>query len=98
VQQRGDAFLMRGTEGETVANANKAQQIDWFHEGQRTLLVEKQGTVQTLPVLPGERDAAVTAEWIGAVLGGEMAVPEPIAEQVAQCLRVAEAIRARGAA
>ena len=31
--ERGDAFLMRGTEGETVANANRAQQIDWFHGG-----------------------------------------------------------------
>ncbi len=96
VQARGDAFLMRGTEGETVANANKAQQIDWFHEGQRTVLVEKQGTVQALPSLPGEREAGVTAEWIGAVLRGEVAVPDSIAEQVAQCLRVAEAVRARG--
>jgi hypothetical protein len=32
---RGDAFLMRGTEGETVANANRAQQIDWFHAASR---------------------------------------------------------------
>ena len=31
--ERGDAFLMRGTEGETVANANRANQIDWFHDG-----------------------------------------------------------------
>src|SRR4051812_21925503 len=37
---RGHAFLMRGTEGETVANPHRAQQIDWFHDGQRTVLVE----------------------------------------------------------
>jgi anthranilate phosphoribosyltransferase len=40
--ERGDAFLMRGTEGETVANAKRAQTITWFHGGQHTLLVEKQ--------------------------------------------------------
>ncbi|HAV37658.1 MAG TPA: DNA-binding protein YbiB, partial [Massilia sp.] len=36
---RGDAFLMRGTEGETVANPHRAPQIDWFHAGTRTVLV-----------------------------------------------------------
>ncbi|HEY0846487.1 MAG TPA: DNA-binding protein YbiB, partial [Noviherbaspirillum sp.] len=36
---RGDAFLMRGTEGETVANARRAQQIEWFHDHQCTTLV-----------------------------------------------------------
>eukprot|EP01037_Dinobryon_pediforme_P019656 gene19656-20111_t len=49
---RGDAFLMRGTEGETVANARRAQQIDWFHDGQRTLLVEKQSVAEELADLP----------------------------------------------
>ncbi|MEC5159753.1 MULTISPECIES: DNA-binding protein YbiB [unclassified Janthinobacterium] len=93
-QERGDAFLMRGTEGETVANANKAQQIDWFHGGARTVLVEKQGLVQTLPDLPAERDAATTAAWISAVLAGAVPVPASIAEQVAQCLRVSAALRA----
>lgn len=97
-QERGDAFLMRGTEGETVANANKAQQIDWFHQGERTLLIEKQTQVQELPQLPAERDAATTAAWIGEVLAGRIAVPGPIAEQVEQCLQVSRAVRARAAA
>ena len=90
---RGDAFLMRGTEGETVANANKGQQIDWFHGAQRTILVEKQGLVQELPTLPAERDAATTAAWIAAVLRGDIPVPASIAEQVAQCLQVSAALR-----
>ncbi|WP_317203750.1 DNA-binding protein YbiB [Janthinobacterium sp.] len=93
-RERGDAFLMRGTEGETVANANKAQQIDWFHGGARTVLVEKQGIVQTLPELPAERDAATTAAWIASVLRGDTPVPASIAEQVAQCLRAAANLRA----
>ena len=93
---RGDAFLMRGTEGETVANANKAQQIDWFHGGERTILVQKQTLVQHLPVLPAEKDALTTAAWIHAVLRGDVAVPAPIAEQVAQCLLVSKALQANG--
>jgi anthranilate phosphoribosyltransferase len=94
--ERGDAFLMRGTEGETVANANKAQQIDWFHGAERTVLVQKQAVVQQLPLLPAERDAATTAAWIHAVLRGEIAVPASIAEQVAQCLLVSKSLHASG--
>jgi anthranilate phosphoribosyltransferase len=92
---RGDAFLMRGTEGETVANANKAQQIDWFHGAERTVLVEKQLLVEQLPHLPAERDAATTAAWIAAVLCGEVPVPPSIAEQVAQCLMASRQIASR---
>jgi anthranilate phosphoribosyltransferase len=94
--ERGDAFLMRGTEGETVANANKAQQIDWFHGACRTILVQKQAVVQQLPVLPLERDAQTTAAWIRSVLGGEIPVPASIAEQVAQCLLVSKALKSSG--
>ena len=89
---RGDAFLMRGTEGETVANANKAQQIDWFHEQQRTVLVEKQLLVEQLPDLPLVRDAATTAAWIEQVLAGAIAVPPSIAGQVEQCLMASRKI------
>ncbi|SHN42504.1 Anthranilate phosphoribosyltransferase [Duganella sacchari] len=92
---RGDAFLMRGTEGETVANANKAQQIDWFHGGLRTTLVPKQTLVGELPLLPENKDAATTAVWIQSVLDGAVAVPPPIAEQVAQCLLVARTVHSR---
>ena len=86
---RGDAFLMRGTEGETVANARRAQQIDWFHDGVRTTLVEKQGVVDTVPDMPPERDAASTARWIEAVLAGLLPVPPAIAAQVERCAAVA---------
>ena len=92
---RGDAFLMRGTEGETVANANKAQQIDWFHGSERTVLVEKQLLVEELPHLPAERDAATTAAWIAAVLRGEVPVPPSITEQVTQCLMASRQIAGR---
>ncbi|MES2262061.1 MAG: DNA-binding protein YbiB [Pseudomonadota bacterium] len=92
---RGDAFLMRGTEGETVANANKGQRIDWFHQGQRSVLVEKQLDVDEVPTLPEDKSAAATAAWIGAVLRGDLPVPASIAEQVAQCVQVSRALRSR---
>src|SRR5471032_1453133 len=93
--ERGDSFLMRGTEGETVANANKAQQIDWFHGGLRTTLVPKQTSVGELPLLPEDKDAASTAAWIQSVLDGDVAVPPSIAEQVAQCLLVSRTLQSR---
>jgi anthranilate phosphoribosyltransferase len=94
--ERGDAFLMRGTEGETVANAKRAQQIEWFHGGQRTVLVERQAPVDDLPDLPEASDAATTARWIEAALNGAQPVPQPIQDQVQHCLQVASEIRARG--
>ena len=93
--EQGDVFMMRGTEGETVANARRAQQITWFHERQSTTLVEKQEPVDELPALPSAPDAASTAAWIEAVLRGEQAVPPAIAEQVAHCLQVARQLRGR---
>jgi anthranilate phosphoribosyltransferase len=91
---RGDAFLMRGTEGETVANANRAQEINWFHAGQKTLLVERDAPADTLAPAPEGRDAAATADWIARALRGEQPVPPPIAAQAAQCMQVARQLRA----
>ena len=87
---RGDAFLMRGTEGETVANARRAQQIDWFHGGLRTTLEEKQGVVDNVPDMPPDRDADTTARWIEQVLDGAHPVPPAIAAQVARCAAIAK--------
>lgn len=91
--ERGDAFLMRGTEGETVANARRAQRIDWFSGGTRTVLVEKQSVAEELPDLPEGQDAAATAAWIREVLEGQRPVPEAIAEQVEHCVEVAARLR-----
>lgn len=90
---RGDAFLMRGTEGETVANANRGQQIEWFHAGEGVLLVQKGDPTDELADMPSARDAASTAAWIAQALRGEVPVPEPILEQVQQCLKVAKALK-----
>ena len=92
--ERGDAFLMRGTEGETVANANRAQQIDWFHQGQRTLLVQRDAPTDELAQVPEASDAATTADWIARALRGEVPVPASITSQVAQCLLVSKELYA----
>jgi anthranilate phosphoribosyltransferase len=91
----GDAFLMRGTEGETVANAKRAQQIEWFHQGVRTTLVEKQTATDEVPPLPAQRAAATTAAWIREALDGRQPIPVPIAEQVEHCLRVSRELQQR---
>lgn len=90
---RGHAFLMRGTEGETVANAKRGQQIEWFHAHQRTLLSEREEPVDEMPPLPAASDAATTARWIEQALAGQQPVPRPIMAQVAHCLRVARELR-----
>ena len=89
---RGDAFLMRGTEGETVANARRAHRIDWFHDGASTTLVERQGFVDTEPDMPEAADALTTARWIERVLDGSHPVPAAIAIQVDRCAAIAKGL------
>jgi anthranilate phosphoribosyltransferase len=82
------AVLMRGTEGEPVADARRLPALKCFVGGVRddSLSVEAQGgSLTTLPELPGGIDATGTARTIRAMLDGELPVPEPIARQV-QCL------------
>ena len=77
------ALLLRGTEGEPVADARRRPQMDAFRNGQRELLQAAQdGPLTTLPDLPKTTDAASTADYIRAVLAGKLSVPAPIAQQV----------------
>ncbi len=93
---RGDVFLMRGTEGETVANAKRANAITWFRGRLATPLVERQEPVDEAPPLPAGSDAATTAGWIREALHGRQPIPAPIAEQAGHCLRVARELRRGG--
>jgi anthranilate phosphoribosyltransferase len=93
--ERGDVFLMRGTEGETVANAKRAQQINWMHQNEWSVLVQKQEPVDEMPPLPASREPQVTAAWIIDALEGRAPVPAPIAEQVEQCLLISKQIQDR---
>ena len=83
------ALLLRGTEGEVVADARRIPQMDAFINGQRKLLQEAQpGTLATLPDLPKTTDAVSTAAYIQSVLNGQQPVPTSIAMQVEHILRV----------
>ena len=82
------ALLLRGTEGEPVADARRTPQMDAFCDGQRELLQAAQGGPLTaLPDLPPGTDAAATAAYIRAVLAGTLPVPVPIAQQVQHIVR-----------
>ena len=83
------AMLLRGTEGEVVADARRMPQMDAFIKGQRQRLQEAQaGTLSTLPDLPKTTDAVSTAAYIQSVLAGQQAVPASIAMQVEHILHV----------
>ena len=77
------ALLLRGTEGEVVADARRTPHMDAFVRGTRTPLVPAQaGSLIKLPELPTDIDAAITARYTEGVLKGELPVPAPLAAQV----------------
>jgi anthranilate phosphoribosyltransferase len=87
-QTQATALLLRGTEGEPVADARRLPTLKCFVEGtlDETLTVEGEGgSLAKLPELPGGIDAATTAQTIRAMLDGTLPIPEPITRQV-QCL------------
>ena len=82
------ALLLRGTEGEVVADARRTPQMDAFLRGTRTPLVEAQaGSLTKLPELPNDIDATTTARYTQAVLSGALPVPAPLAAQVQAVLK-----------
>jgi anthranilate phosphoribosyltransferase len=86
---QSNAMLLRGTEGEPVADARRMPQMDGFIAGKRSVLQEGQsGTLPTLPDLPKEFDVATTAAYIRSVMDGASPVPPSIARQVEHILRL----------
>lgn len=84
-----NALLLRGTEGEVVADARRMPPMDGFLQGRRlSLQMAQPGTLASLPDLPKAIDAASTAVYIQAVLRGEQPVPPPIARQVELILQL----------
>ena len=83
---QANALLLRGTEGEVVADARRMPQMDGFINGKRHLLQAAQaGTLSTLPDLPKTTDAASTAAYIQEIMAGRQGVPASIARQV-ECI------------
>lgn len=82
------ALLMRGTEGEPVADPRRLPTLKCFVDGvlDEGLTVEgESGSLAKLPDLPQAIDAVTTAQAIRAMLDGALPVPDPITRQV-QCL------------
>lgn len=81
---RASALLLRGTEGEPVADARRTPRMAVWLDGARRpdLGCEAAtGSLAQAPDLPAS-DASSTARYIEMVLAGRLPVPAPIARQV----------------
>ena len=90
------AMLMRGTEGEPVADARRCPKLTAFLGGveQPALSVEAQGgSLVSVPALPSAIDAATTAGYILDVMSGAKPLPTPIATQMMALRALADAGR-----
>ncbi|HYD76266.1 DNA-binding protein YbiB [Ramlibacter sp.] len=84
------AMLLRGTEGEAVADARRTPPMEGFVRGRRVMLEEgRRGTLAGLPGWPSGTDPAATAGYIREVLHGRQPVPDSITLQVEHILRLA---------
>lgn len=86
-----NALLMRGTEGEPVADPRRQPKFDIFVHGEvqpRLSQPAQEGILGELPVLPRSIDAASTAVYIQGVRSGVHPAPLPLQQQT-QCLRTA---------
>ena len=85
-----DALLLRGTEGEPVADPRRTPRMEGFRRGQRVVLDEGQaGSLGALPDLPAGTDPTATARHIESVVAGHAPVPGPIARQITHILDLA---------
>lgn len=90
------ALLMRGTEGEPVADARRLPKLDVHIGG--SLRPElgcagTEGALLQLPLLPRVNDAASTAVYIQSVVSGETPLPTPLQEQVEVLVRAHRAMQ-----
>ncbi len=82
---QANAMLMRGTEGEPVADPRRLPRLDVFLNGELRAdlsVPAHEGVLRELPVLPRTCDAATTALYIQSVVSGEKPAPGPLVQQV----------------
>lgn len=82
------ALLMRGTEGEPVADARRQPRFEVFVDGRKRedlSRMPQEGVLTSLPDLPCSIDAVSTANYIQEIICGDRPMPEAIATQV-ECL------------
>lgn len=89
---QASAFLLRGTEGEPVADARRTPQMEFFQGGRaQTVQAAQAGALQSVPELP-QPNATETAAYIEDVLKQKREVPAPIALQVQHILQALESL------
>lgn len=96
-RERIDAMLLRGTEGEAVADPRRQPRIDIWVDGElrpEWSAPAQDGVVTSLPLLPREHDAATTAVYVQSVLSGEKPAPAPLLRQVQLALDALSALDA----
>jgi anthranilate phosphoribosyltransferase len=97
-QSGADMALMRGTEGEPVADPRRMPRMSvWLNGVARPELSPggQEGVLSELPLLP-RSDAASTALYIQAVMSGEKPAPAPLDRQVRLLLDTLAAMEASG--
>jgi anthranilate phosphoribosyltransferase len=86
------AFLLRGTEGEPVADPRRTPQMEFFHRGQsQTVQSAQAGSLVSVPDLPST-EASATAQYIQAVLKQQLPVPTPVRLQVDHILQALKSL------
>lgn len=88
-------LLLRGTEGEAVADPRRQPRIEGWIAGQprpELSCPAQEGVLATMPLLPRTHDAATTALYIQAVMSGEKPAPDPLENQVALVLKSLSAL------
>ena len=85
-----DLMLLRGTEGEAVADPRRCPKMDVWLGGQWQIDLScpaQEGVLSELPLLPRQIDAATVAVYIQGVVAGEKPGPAPLDRQVDLLLR-----------
>jgi anthranilate phosphoribosyltransferase len=90
-QMGSTAMLLRGTEGESVADPRKLPRMEGIVHGRLSVLEEGHKGTTEVPELPKEVDPVTTVAYIQEVLSGRLPVPASIALQVEHILRLAQA-------
>ena len=95
VHTQANAVLLRGTEGEPVADPRRAPKLEVFINGQLRADLSRsahEGVLTELPLLPRTCDAPTTARYIQAVVSGEKPAPTPLTQQVDCLVRALAAV------
>ena len=90
-----DALLMRGTEGEPVADPRREPKFDVYVRGELRADLSRpaqDGVLTSLPLLPRSHGASTTALYIQSVVSGEKPAPPPLTRQVECLMRTLDAV------